>query len=117
MVFEKSLARPVANWNISANKLVFLEDAASTEIHLVKLFSDKQPVLFKFILPAKMAEGKVCCAYDSVTQNFIIPQERHKQSQISEPDLDSSVRNQNESSASLAAFNDQSESVTQIFNN
>ena len=78
MIYEKSLARPVANWNISANKFVFLEDAASTEIHLVKLFSDKEPVLFKFVLPARMTEGKVICAYDSVTQNFIIPQERHK---------------------------------------
>ena len=67
MIYEKSLARPVANWNISADKFVFLEDASSTEIHLVKLFKDKEPVLFKFILPERMTEGKVMCAYDSDT--------------------------------------------------
>ena len=51
MVFEKSLDKPVANWNISEKMLVYLEDTHSPEINVVKLLEDKEPVLFKVRLP------------------------------------------------------------------
>ena len=57
MVYEKSLDKPVANWNISEKMLVYLEDTHSQEINVVKLFLDKQPVLFKFRLPQGLTEG------------------------------------------------------------
>ena len=54
MVFEKPLDKPVVNWNISRNKLLFQEDTfnSSNEVYLVKLFIDKPPIVFKFSLPA-----------------------------------------------------------------
>ena len=51
MVFEKPLEKPPENWNISGDKLIYMTDNNSNEIHLVKLFIDKEPVLFKFDLP------------------------------------------------------------------
>lgn len=57
MVYEKSLDKPVANWNISEKMLVYLEDTHSQEINVVKLFLDKEPVLFKFRLPPGLTEG------------------------------------------------------------
>ena len=41
MVFERSLDRPVANWNISGKMLIYLEDTNSQEVNVVKLFVDK----------------------------------------------------------------------------
>ena len=54
MVFEKPLAKPVANWNVSRDKLLFQEDSpdSSNVVHIVKLFLDKPAVVFKFTLPA-----------------------------------------------------------------
>ena len=54
MVFEKPLEKPVANWNVSRDKLLFQEDSADSSniVHLVKLFLDKPAVVFKFTLPA-----------------------------------------------------------------
>ena len=55
MVFEKPLDKPVVNWNVSRNKLLFQEDvfnSSNNEVYLVKLFIDKPPIVFKFSLPA-----------------------------------------------------------------
>ena len=53
MVFEKPLDKPVVNWNVSRNKLLFQEDNfdSSNKVYLVKLFIDKPPIVFKFSLP------------------------------------------------------------------
>ena len=64
MVFEKPLDKPVANWNISGNKFVFIEETQSTDVYLVKLFLDKQPVVFKFVLPISLTKYQVNSHYD-----------------------------------------------------
>ena len=51
MIFEKPLEKPVANWNIANNKLIFMEESDSSEVWLVKLFIDKMPIIFKLNLP------------------------------------------------------------------
>ena len=51
MIFEKPLMKPVVNWNISKDRLMFVEEAKSTEFYIVKLFMDKKPVIYKFKLP------------------------------------------------------------------
>ena len=38
LVYERTLHKPISNWNISGNKLVFQEDKDSEDIYLVKLF-------------------------------------------------------------------------------
>ena len=70
MVFEKSLEKPVANWNISEKMLIYLEDTHSQEINVVKLFLNKEPVLFKFRLPPGLTEGQINCQYDIDLENF-----------------------------------------------
>ena len=64
MVFEKSLHKPPANWNIAGDKLLYMEETNSNIVHLVKLFTDKAPVLFKFTLPVGLLEGKINSVYD-----------------------------------------------------
>ena len=75
MIFERPMKNPVANWNITDNKFVFLEETHSTEIYLVKLFLDKQPVLFKFILPQSVPKGQINSTFDDVEDNYVIPDE------------------------------------------
>ena len=41
MLFEKPLMKPVVNWNISKDRLMFIEEIDSTTFYLVKLFPDK----------------------------------------------------------------------------
>ena len=41
MIYEKSLYKPISNWNISEDRLLFTEEVDSTEVWLVKLFLDK----------------------------------------------------------------------------
>ena len=78
MVFERPLKQPPANWNISGDKLVYLEETNARVIHMVKLFVDKQPILFEFILPIDVTSGLVNSKYDYDAHNFIIPQEMSK---------------------------------------
>ena len=40
MIFERPLETPPANWNISGNKLIYLEETNAKVVHLVKLFVD-----------------------------------------------------------------------------
>ena len=75
MVFERPLEQPPANWNISGNKLVYLEETNAKVIHIVKLFVDKQPILFELILPIDVTSGLVNSKYDDDAHNFMIPQE------------------------------------------
>ena len=72
MVFEKSLKKPVANWNISDNKLVYMEENNSKEVFLVKVFVDKEPVIFKFNLPANLITDSINSQWDPVMNNFVI---------------------------------------------
>ena len=67
MIFEKPLSKPVSNWNISDNVLLFLEEVNSTEVWMVKLFMDKAPILYKFILPAFNDDKKINSIYDQKT--------------------------------------------------
>ena len=65
MAFERPLLRPPANWSISENKLVYVEDVDHTEITLVKLYRKKGPVVFKFHLPQGFARGYVKSSYET----------------------------------------------------
>lgn len=77
MVFERPLLEPPANWNISGNKLVYLEETNSNDIYLVKLFMNKRPVLFKFSLPEGVNNEKINInsKYDSETGNYVVPED------------------------------------------
>ena len=75
MVFEKPMDMPVANWNICGNKLVFMEDIASTDIYLVKLFLDKEPVVFKFKLPSSTSGNLDNSYYDATIENLRVPED------------------------------------------
>ena len=79
MVFEKPLLTPPANWSISGDKLLFLEETNAKEICLVKLFIDKKPILFKFRLPEDLTHGLVNSTYDHDVQNFMIQEETENQ--------------------------------------
>ena len=48
MIFEKSLEKPVCNWNICGSKLMFLEETNSNKLWLVSLFHDKKPIIYTF---------------------------------------------------------------------
>ena len=43
--------KPVVNWNMSKDRLMFVEEVRATTFYLVKLFPDKKPVIYKFLLP------------------------------------------------------------------
>ena len=43
--------KPVVNWNISKDRLMFVEEEKSTTFFLVKLFEDKKPIIYKFKMP------------------------------------------------------------------
>lgn len=51
LLFERSLHKPISNWNITENKFIFQEDKDSEDIYIVNLFMDKQPQVFKITLP------------------------------------------------------------------
>ena len=51
MVFEKPMANPCTNWNISENIFVFSEKVDCETVWLVKLSLEKEPVVFKFNMP------------------------------------------------------------------
>ena len=76
MVFEKPLHKPPANWNICGNKLLYLEDTNSEVVHLVYLYIDTAPRLFKFILPIDLIQGRVNSVYSAGDNNFMVPQDR-----------------------------------------
>ena len=76
MVFEKPLHKPPANWNICGDKLLYLEDTNSEVIHLVKLYIDAAPRLFKFIMPIDLIRGRVNSVYSAGENNFMVPQDR-----------------------------------------
>ena len=40
MLFEKSLTKPVCNWNITKDKFIFQEEPSKPEIFMVSLFPD-----------------------------------------------------------------------------
>ena len=75
MAFEKPLEKPVSNWNISNDVLLYLEDISSTEVWMVKLFEDKSPILYKFLIPSLNKEKAINSFYDHSIQNFVIPSE------------------------------------------
>ena len=54
MVFERPLKKPVVNWNISDDIFIFIESNDNPVVHVVKLYLDKTPVVFKFNLPKKI---------------------------------------------------------------
>ena len=67
MIFEKPLVKPVSNWNISDNILLFLEEINSTEVWVVKLYENQAPTLFKFIIPSLSRDKAINSVYDHMT--------------------------------------------------
>ena len=64
LVYEKPLKKPVANWNMSDNHFMFLEDTNSTSVWLVKLFEDSAPVIYRFELPESVVAGGINSRFD-----------------------------------------------------
>ena len=79
LVFEKPLSKPVCNWNISNNKFIFLEDCNSCDIWLVKLFMDKEPVLYKLTLPGGIIKDRENTYYDAFQEKLVVPGEKKPQ--------------------------------------
>ena len=80
MIFEKSLPKPVSNWNICGSRLIFQEEPDSKEVWLVKLYEDKKPIVYKFTLPASVTEGEGRSApinsyFDTERNAFMVPPE------------------------------------------
>ena len=65
MIFEKRMMKPPENWNISGNKLIYMEENNSNKIFLVKLFLDSEPVLFVFELPEGISGDKKHSGYST----------------------------------------------------
>ena len=65
MVFERPMETPLTNWNIAEDKLIFMEESNAREIFIVKLFTKKQPILFKLILPENLTQGLINSNYDT----------------------------------------------------
>ena len=65
MIFEKRMMKPPENWNISGDKLIYMEENNSNKIFLVKLFLHSEPVLFEFELPAGISGDKKHSGYDA----------------------------------------------------
>ena len=65
LIFEKPLEKPVANWNISRNKLVFMEEATSNVIWIVKLSMEHEPVVYKFNIPQSIIADNLNSFYDT----------------------------------------------------
>ena len=75
MVFEKSLRQPISNWNISGDKFLFQESKDSEYVHIVKLFLDEQPYLFRFKLPLEDQSHRKNSYYDPDLERIVIPAE------------------------------------------
>lgn len=75
MIFEKRLMKPPENWNISGNKLIYMEENSSNKIFLVKLFLNSEPVIFEFELPKGISGDKKHSGYDAEQDNYLIPEE------------------------------------------
>ena len=65
MIYEKRMAKPPENWNINGNKLIYMEDNNSNKIFLVKLFLDREPVLFVFEVPEGISGDKKNSGYSA----------------------------------------------------
>ena len=75
MVFEKPMDRPCTNWNISENIFVFSEKVDCEIVWLVKLSLEKEPVVFKFNMPAAVIEGQANSKWDKGRKNYIIDED------------------------------------------
>ena len=73
LIFERSLTKPISNWNISQDKFCFQESRHSSDIYIVKLFLDRKPHLYKFCLPSEIISKGVNSRYDSNLERFIVP--------------------------------------------
>ena len=56
--------------------MLYLEDTNSEVVHLVKLYMDAAPRLFKFILPIELIRGRINSIYNANDNNFLVPQDR-----------------------------------------
>ena len=52
-----------------------MEETNSNEIFIVKLFIDKEPIIFKFKLPEDVTAKKTNSTWDQAINNFKIPDE------------------------------------------
>ena len=59
LAFEKKLDKPVHNWNISTDKLLFHETEDSDTIHVVKLRSQSTSTLYELKLPPGTFEDEI----------------------------------------------------------
>ena len=75
LIFEKPLEKPVANWNISRDILIFMEKTDSNVIWVVKLSMTNEPVVYKFNIPQRMVSGNINSFYETAKSNFHIPTE------------------------------------------
>ena len=70
MIFEKPLMKPVVNWNMSKDRLMFVEEVRSTTFYLVKLFVDKKPVVYKFKLPDSINDERPAINPDQIEKKL-----------------------------------------------
>ena len=75
MVFERSMEKPISNWNISHDKFIFQENPKEPVIYIVRLFLDRQPILFKFTLPKSVTEDAVNSYWSEEKEKFIVPED------------------------------------------
>ena len=73
MIFERSLKKPISNWNISKDKFIFQEYAKSPIIYIVKLYLDREPHLYKFNLPDEVTKKGTNSYFDETQKRFIVP--------------------------------------------
>lgn len=57
MIFEKSLEKPVCNWNICSSRLMFMEEPNSNILWLVRLSMDRKSTIFKLLLPSTISDS------------------------------------------------------------
>ena len=65
MVFERSLSKPISNWNITSDYFVFQEHCESPTIFVVRLFEkdERTPLVFEFNLPVDVAKNRINSYY------------------------------------------------------
>ena len=73
-MFEKALAQPVSNWNMTQDKFLFQEDENIPEVFLICLNPDKQPQVFKCQLPGDLAENRHQTVPTLNIRKFVIEQ-------------------------------------------
>ena len=59
LAFERKLDKPVDNWNISTDKLLFHETEDSDTLHVVKLRSQNTSTLWELKLPPGTFEDEI----------------------------------------------------------